>query len=160
MYIKPAIAQLCPGAYYLSEREIVSLPNKYLFFFGSVRSAFGPRDLSPLKGEPLYWRLSRVYPRLAKAPFLALKLKGLQRRESARVRSGADSGVPNGPFRACSAGGELTQGKPWVEWREVKGCLGWFFVPKGQEDSEAQGFNPGNRTSFAKSPERAPDRMR
>jgi hypothetical protein len=39
-----------------------------------------------------------------------------------------------------------------------KGCLGWFFVPKGQEDS-AQGFNPGNRTSPAKSPERAPDRM-
>jgi hypothetical protein len=34
-----------------------------------------------------------------------------------------------------------------------------FFVPKGQEDS-AQGFNPGNRTFPAKSPERAPDRMR
>jgi hypothetical protein len=32
-----------------------------------------------------------------------------------------------------------------------------FFVPKGQEDSEAQGFNPGNRISPAKSPERAPD---
>ena len=26
------------------------------------------------------------------------------------------------------------------EWREDKGCLGWFFVPKGQEES-AQGFN-------------------
>jgi hypothetical protein len=50
--------------------------------------------------------------------------------------------------------------QPRVEWREVKGCLGWFFVPKRQEDSEAQGFNPGNRTSPAKSPERAPDRMR
>jgi hypothetical protein len=33
------------------------------------------------------------------------------------------------------------------ECREVKGCLGWFSVPKGQEDS-AQGFNPGNRTSL------------
>jgi hypothetical protein len=27
---------------------------------------------------------------------------------------------------------------PRVEWREDKGCLGWLFVPKGQEDSEAQ----------------------
>ena len=32
---------------------------------------------------------------------------------------------------------------PGAGWHEDKGCLGWFFVPKGQEDS-AQGFNPGN----------------
>jgi hypothetical protein len=34
---------------------------------------------------------------------------------------------------------------------------GWFFVPKGQEDS-AQGFNPGNRTPSATRPVRAQDR--
>jgi hypothetical protein len=28
-----------------------------------------------------------------------------------------------------------------VAWHEDKDGLGWFFVPKGQEDS-AQGFNP------------------
>jgi hypothetical protein len=39
----------------------------------------------------------------------------------------------------------LMGAKAWVEWREVKDGLGWFFVPKGQEDS-AQGFNPGNGT--------------
>jgi hypothetical protein len=30
---------------------------------------------------------------------------------------------------------------PSPEWHEDKGCLGWFFVPKGQEDS-AQGTRP------------------
>ena len=41
-----------------------------------------------------------------------------------------------------------------AEWREVKGSLGWFFVPKGQEDS-AQGFNPGNGTPLTTRPVRA-----
>ena len=31
-----------------------------LYLFGSIRSAFGPRDLSPLQGEPLYWMFPRV----------------------------------------------------------------------------------------------------
>ena len=29
IYLRPAIAQLCVGAHYFSQREIVSLPNKY-----------------------------------------------------------------------------------------------------------------------------------
>ena len=45
------------------------------------------------------------------------------------------------------------------EWREDKECSRLFFAPKGH-DNLAQGFNPGNRISPAKSPERAPDRMR
>ena len=59
------------------------------------------------------------------------------------------------PFRALRRGETV----PRVEWHEDKDSLGWFFVPKGQEDS-AQGFNPGNRISPAKSPEGAPDRTR
>ena len=47
IYSGPAIAQICADAHYFSEREIVSLPNKPLYLFGSIRSAFGPRDLSP-----------------------------------------------------------------------------------------------------------------
>jgi hypothetical protein len=35
IYIGPAIAQLCAGAHYLGEREIVSLPNKYPIPFKS-----------------------------------------------------------------------------------------------------------------------------
>jgi hypothetical protein len=38
---------------------------------------------------------------------------------------------------------------PSPEWHEDKGCLGWFFVPKGQEDS-AQGFNPGHKCRQAR----------
>jgi hypothetical protein len=46
-----------------------------------------------------------------------------------------------------------------VEWQKDKACLGWFFVPKGQEDS-AQGFNPGNRTPVTTRPVRAQDGAR
>jgi hypothetical protein len=40
----------------------------------------------------------------------------------------------------------------------VMECSRLFFAPKGHKNL-AQGFNPGNRISPAKSPERAPDRM-
>ncbi len=30
------------------------------FLFSSIRSAFGPPDLSPFQGEPLYWMFPRV----------------------------------------------------------------------------------------------------
>ena len=62
-------------------------------------------------------------------------------------------GVERGSRGLCPKGlYDSAQG----EWHEDKDSLGWFFVPKGQEDS-AQGFNPGNRISPAKSPEGAPD---
>jgi hypothetical protein len=65
------------------------------------------------------------------------------------------AGAPSGPH----AINPITQGKPWAEWREVKASLGRFIAPKGLYDS-AQGFNPGNRISPAKSPEGAPDLTR
>jgi hypothetical protein len=42
---------------------------------------------------------------------------------------------------------QATIGGVRSEWREDKSCLGWFFVPKGQEES-AQGFNPDLYTQF------------
>jgi hypothetical protein len=46
IYIELAIAQRGAGTLSISQREIVSLPNKYPFLFGSIRSAFGPGDLA------------------------------------------------------------------------------------------------------------------
>src|ERR1700730_7953638 len=48
--------------------------------------------------------------------------------------------------------------QPPVHYHTVRlNDLGWFFVPKGQEDS-AQGFNPGNGTPLTTRPVRAQDR--
>jgi hypothetical protein len=48
---------------------------------------------------------------------------------------------------------------PGLNGAKLGDVRGLSFAPKGHENL-AQGFNPGNRTSPAKSPERAPDRMR
>jgi hypothetical protein len=48
---------------------------------------------------------------------------------------------------------------PGLNGAKLGNVRGLSFAPKRHENL-AQGFNPGNRTSPAKSPERAPDRMR